>query len=89
MTQFASLVAGLKRKGKTLTEDQERAIRGFFDADAVSPRFVKRVLDEYGDESARTAFFLRGDLPSYWLDYLFRRHKGHFYRKRYPSLSVI
>jgi hypothetical protein len=88
MTHFASLVAGLKRKGKTLTDDQEQAIRGFFDADAVSPMFVKRVLDEYGDESARTAFFLRGDPPSYWLDYLFRRHKGQFYRKRYPSLSV-
>ena len=88
MTHFASLVTGLKRKGKTLTDDQELAIRGFFDADAVSSRFVKRVLDEYGDESVKTAFFLRGDLPSYWLDYLFRRHKGHFYRKRYPSLSV-
>jgi len=89
MTHFASLVTGLKRKGKTLTDDQERTIRGFFEADAVSPRFVKRVLEEYGDESVKTAFFLRGDLPSYWLEYLLRRHKGHFYRKRYPSLSVI
>ena len=89
MTHFASLVTGLKRKGEALTDDQEGAIRGFFDADAVSPRFVKRVLDEYGDESVKTAFFLRGDLPSYWLDYLLRSHKGRFYRKRYPSLSVI
>jgi len=89
MTHFASLVTGLERQGEALTDDQEHAIRGFFDAKAVSPRFVKRVLDEYGDESARTAFFLRGDLPSYWLDHLLRRHKGHFYRKRYPSFSVI
>lgn len=89
MTHFASLVTGLKRKGETLTGDQERAIRGFFYADAVSPRFVRRVLDEYGNESAKTTFFLEGDLPSYWVDYLLRRYKGHFYRKRYPSLSVI
>ncbi len=27
--------------------------------------------------------------PGYWLDYLLRSHKGQFYRKRYPSLSVI
>ena len=89
MTHFASLVTGLERKGEALTEDQEYAIRGFFDANAVSPSFVKRVLDEYGDESAKTTFLLRGDLPSYWLDYLLRRHKGHFYRKRYPPLSVM
>ena len=89
MTHFASLVTGLKCKGNTLTDDQESAIQGFFDADTLSPRFVKRVLGEHGDESVKTAFFLRGDLPSYWLDYLLRRHKGHFYRTRYPSLSVI
>jgi hypothetical protein len=89
MTHFASLVTGLKCKGNTLTDEQENTIRGFFDADTVSPRFVKRVLDEHEDESVKTTFLLRGDLPSYWLDYLLRRHKGHFYRKRYPSLSVI
>jgi hypothetical protein len=89
MTKFNSLVAGLKRKGGTLTDDQQRAIWGFFDSDAISPRFVKRVLQEYGDESVKTAFLLKGDLPSYWLDYLLRSHKGHFYRKRYPSLSVV
>ena len=89
MSYFTSLVAGLKQQGRTLTEDQQVAIQGFFDADAVSPRFVKRVLSEYGEESVKTAFCLRGDLPSYWLEYLLRSHKGHFYRKRYPTLSVI
>jgi hypothetical protein len=28
-------------------------------------------------------------LPGYWLDYLFRSRKGQFYRKRYPTLSVV
>ena len=82
-------MTGLKRKGETLTSDQEYAVRGFFDSPAVSPKFVKRVLGEYGDESVKATFFLKGDLASYWLDYLLRRHKGQFYRKRYPSLSVI
>ena len=89
MTHFTSLVAGLKKMGEGLTEDEEEVIRGFFDSDAVSPRFVKRVLAEYGDESVKTAFLLKGDLPGYWLDYLLRSRKGHFYRKRYPTLSVI
>jgi len=89
MEHFTSLTAGLGRKGEALTEEEECAIRGFFHATAISPKFVKRVLEEYGDESVRTAFMLRGDPPSYWLDYLLRSHKGHFYRKRYPSLSAV
>jgi hypothetical protein len=89
MSHFTSLVAGLKKMGKGLTEDEEEVIFGFFDSDAVSPRFVKRVLAEYGDESVKTAFLLKGALPGYWLDYLLRCRKGHFYRKRYPTLSVI
>ena len=85
MTHFASFVVGLKKKGDGLTVDEERALRGFFDSPAVSPRFVRRLLDEYGDESVRVVFLLKGDLPEYWLDYLLRSRKGHFYRKRYPG----
>jgi hypothetical protein len=47
------------------------------------------VLAEYGDESVKAALLLKGNLPGYWLDYLFRSHKGQFYRKRYPCLSVV
>ncbi|MCY2986793.1 MAG: hypothetical protein NTY19_02880 [Planctomycetota bacterium] len=89
MTHFTPLVAGLKRKGGALTEGEEGAIRGFFDAAAISPKFVRRMLEEYGDESVRAAFLLKGELPGYWLDYLLRSRKGHFYRKRYPTLSVV
>ena len=35
------------------------------------------------------AGFTANRRSSYWLDYLLRRHKGHFYRKRYPPLSVM
>ncbi|MEI7687015.1 MAG: DUF3843 family protein [Planctomycetota bacterium] len=89
MTHFTSLIAGLKKKGNGLTKDEEDVIRGFFNADSVSPRFVRRVLEEIGDESVKAAFMLKGDLPRYWLDYLLRARKGIFYRKRYPSVSVI
>ena len=89
MEHFTSLIAGLNCKGEALTEDQECVIRKFFHAAAISPKFVTRVLEEYGDESVRSAFVLRGDLPGYWLDYLVRSFKGHFYRKRYPFLSMV
>ncbi len=89
MTHFTSLIAGLEKKGEGLTVDEEMSIRGFFDSPAVSPRFVRRVLEEYGEESVRVVFLLKGDLPGYWLDYLLRSRKGHFYRKRYPTLAVV
>ena len=89
MQDFASVISGLQRKGEGLTEDEEQCLRGFVEADAISPRLVRRVLDEHGDESVKAAFLLRGEQPEYWLDYLLRSHKGQFYRKRYPFLAVI
>ena len=47
------------------------------------------MLTDYGAESVRTAFRLPEPVPEYWLDYLLRRRKGHFYRRRYPTVSVV
>jgi hypothetical protein len=89
MTHFTTLVAGLKKKGEGLTGDEADSIRGLFESPSISPKFVRRVLEEYGDESVKEAFVLRGDLPVWWLDYLLRSRKGHYYRKCYPSLAVV
>jgi hypothetical protein len=89
MTHFTTLIVGLKKKGQELSEEEELAARGFIESEAVSPSFVRRVLGEYGEESVKTAFLLRGDLPGYWLEYLLRSRKGHFYRNRYPTLAVV
>ncbi|NLY00317.1 MAG: DUF3843 family protein [Rhodopirellula sp.] len=89
MTHFTTLLGGLRKKGGGLTEDEEAAIRGFVESPTISPRFVRRVLEEYGDQWVNAAFVLKGDLPGYWLDYLLRSRKGHYFRKRYPTLSVV
>jgi len=89
MTDFDALVAGLKRRGHELTDDEEDAIQAFIDSDSISPAFVRRVLAEYGSESVRAAFRLPEPLPEYWLEYLLRSRKGHFYRRRYPTVSVV
>ena len=88
MSHFTTLVAGLRKKGVGLTGEEADSIRGFVESPSISPRFVRRLLEEHGDESVKEAFVLRGDLPGYWLDYLLRSRKGHYYRKCYPSLSV-
>jgi hypothetical protein len=89
MSHFTTLVAGLKKKGEGLTGDEADSIRGLIESPSTSPKFVRRVLEEHGDVSVKEAFVLRGDLPGYWLDYLLRSRKGHYYRKCYPSLSVV
>ena len=89
MTEFDAVVAGLKRHGRDLTSDEEDAIQAFIEADAVSPAFVRRVVAEHGSESVRAAFRLPEPTPDYWLEYLLRSRKGHFYRKRYPTVSVV
>ena len=89
MPHFTCLSEGLKRQGAALTENEGHAIRGFVQSPAISPRFVQRVLAEYGAESVKAAFVLQGDVPHYWLTYLLRSHKGDYFRKRYPSLSVL
>jgi hypothetical protein len=89
MSHFTTLVAGLRKKGEGLTAEEAASIRGLFESPSISPRFVRRVLGEHGDESVKEAFVLRGDLPGYWLDYLLRSRKGHYYRRCYPSLSVV
>ena len=89
MTSFHRLLEGLARKGEGLTDDEKDVITGFITSEAVSPAFVKRVVQEHGGESIRAAFHLPQDSPDYWLDCLLRSRKGHFYRKRYPTLSVI
>lgn len=89
LRDFDLLLAGLKRQGEDLNDEQEEAIHEFVEAEAISPAFVKRLLAEHGPESVRTAFRLPQDPPEYWLEYLLRSRKGHFYRKRYPSVSVV
>ena len=42
-----------------LNDDALDAIRGFLDSDAISPRFLNNLVQEYGDESIRVAFMIR------------------------------
>jgi hypothetical protein len=89
MTGFNEVVSGLKKRGQDLTEDETEAIRALIDSDAISPDFVLRLVKEYGDESIAAAFLIYNTPDQTCLDYLLRRYKGHFYRNRYPQITLI
>jgi hypothetical protein len=88
MLRFNHVLSALGKKGVGLNEDELQALQGLMTSEACSPAFVRRLVADQGAESIAEAFLMR-DVPSgFALDFLLRRHKGHFYRKRYPSLSL-
>jgi len=89
MTGFNFIVSGFKKKGKDLTRDEEEGIRSFIISEMVSPKFVKRLIQEYGFESVESAFLIRGDHDQSHLNYLLRSYKGAYYRNRYPRIALI
>jgi hypothetical protein len=89
MLGFNHLLSGFRKKGLGLSENELHAMRGFIASAAASPAFVRRLATEHGAESVAEAFGLRDVPPGFALEVLLRRHKGHFYRKRYPSLSWL
>jgi len=89
MQEFYDVINGFKKRGMDLSEDELYAIRGFIYSDVISPGFVKKLIQEYGDESISATFLIPDNIDKYYLDCLFRRYKGDFYRNRYPSISFI
>jgi Protein of unknown function (DUF3843) len=89
MTGFDDVLRGLQKRGSDVQEEETEGIRQFLYADAISPQFVRKLVQDYGDASIAAAFLIPQDCDTYYLEYLLRRYKGHFYRQRYPSLSII
>lgn len=85
---FDAVISGLERGGQGLTEGEEEAIRGWMVSDSISPGFVRRLAERYGEESIKAAFLLGKRREEYALEYLLRRYKGQFYRPRYPTLTI-
>ncbi len=89
MTGFNNIVSGFKKRGKDLNDEEERGIRSFIWSDSVSPKFVRRLTQEYGSESIEAVFLIRGEHDESHVDYLLRRYKGAYYRKRYPRIALV
>ena len=89
MLGFNDVVNGLKKKGLDLNEDDGDSIRELIFSDSISPGFVNKLVQKYGDESIASVFFIDKSRHKYYLNYLLRRYKGHFYRNRYPSISFL
>jgi hypothetical protein len=88
MLGFNHILSGLAKKGGDLTDDETGAIKEFVRSRSITPAFVRRVVQEYGDASIRAAFLLRECGGEYAVEYLLRRHKGTGFREVYPNISL-
>jgi hypothetical protein len=88
MTGMSHILSGLDKKGENMNEDEEEAIRSFICSESISPRFVWRLVQDYGPETISAAFLLRGKHDELNLEYLLRRYKGAYFRKRYPRITL-
>ena len=89
MTSFDDVLNGFQKRGRELNADESEMIRQFMYSDSISPKFVEKLVQEYGDASIASSFLIPQDHDKIYLAYLLRRYKGHFYRNRYPTLSIV
>jgi len=89
MMSFNDVLSGFQKQGCDLNADESEMVRQFLYADAISPKFVERLVQDYGDASIASSFLIPRECEPYYLAYLLRRYKGHFYRNRYPALSIV
>ena len=89
MREFNFVLAGFRKRGEGLAETEMEFIRRFIESCAVSPAFVFRMVREHGAQSIGVSYLIPDFDPDRDLPFLLRRHKGHFFRIRYPSLSLV
>jgi hypothetical protein len=87
--RFNQILSGLRKKGAGLTDDEIDALQHLLTDAAISPDFVRRLVADHGTESLTGSFLMRNAPSGLALEFLLRRHKGQFYRKRYPTLSLL
>ena len=87
--RFNQVLSGLRKKGAGLTDDEIDALQHLLTGAAISPAFVRRLVADHGTESMTGSFLMRNAPSGLALEFLLRRHKGQFYRKRYPTLSLL
>ncbi len=89
LSDFNDIISGFEKQGDNLTETEAQGIRSLIYGEAISPHFVHRIVQDYGDAAIAAAFLIPRESGHYYLEYLLRRFKGPFYRNRYPNITLV
>jgi len=86
MMGFDDITNGLRKNGANLTNDEIIAIQELIFSSSISPAFVHRIIARYGHKSIASSFLISTDINC--IEFLLHKYKGHFFRNRYPSISI-
>lgn len=81
-----ALLSALKKRSDPLTQAEMEILQAFIEEDTISPAFVRRVIRDAGSSAIARLYFLPDDAEG--IEYLLRRFKGCYYRKRHPCISL-
>lgn len=84
--EFSLIQSGLAKRGAGMSAEEADAVRGLIRAPEISPEFVRRLTADSGPASIGEAFGIHDYPLETMLEFLLRRHKGKYYRRRYPNL---
>ena len=88
MADFDVLRGALEKSHEALAADESEILQAFVESAEISPAFVQRVIREHGGAGIAALYYLpTGDDSE--LEYLLRRFKGFYYRRRYPNISLL
>jgi hypothetical protein len=87
MLEFNHVLSAFRKQGAELSLDEAEAIRALIESENISPGFVQRLVREHGCKAIGQAYLIRNFQQTPHLDWLLRRFKGKFYRRRYPAIS--
>jgi len=88
MADFDVLRGALEKSREALAADEAEILQAFVESAEISPAFVQRVIRGHGGAGIAALYYLpTGDDSE--LEYLLRRFKGFYYRRRYPNISLL
>jgi len=84
---YDTLLQALGNRNDPLSDKEKEILQAFIEEDTISPAFVRRVIREAGSAGIERLYFLSDSGED--VEYLLRRFKGLYYRKRYPCISLL
>lgn len=86
---FDVVQSAVQTRGQDMTEDEADALQQLLENEAMAPSFIRRLIAGHGAESFASAFALQNQPVNLALEFLLRRHKGKYFRNRYPNIALL
>src|SRR6266446_4164784 len=78
MNAFHAVISGFTKQGRDVTEEEAERLQGVMQSQAISPQFMRKLVQEHGDASLASVFLIPETTHKVYVGYLLRRYKGDY-----------